>query len=171
MWGLLHEVIFLLNAGFLQFCEKMACLFVMVQLLLLLRMNVTRAVAVNQDSITALTSFMSQKHAMSSVIFGCWKKAGKIQYWIFETNTSACPSSRLWLLSFSTSQYITALKWIQFTTFNPVSLKSNLMISSHLYLLFQVVPFLQVFKPKSFWGNVGYVPKVQKYNVMFPQYL
>jgi hypothetical protein len=73
----------------------MACLLVMVQLLLLLHVDVTHAVAVNQDSITALTSYMMQTHAKSSVIFGCWKKAGKIQYCVLEMNTTAYPSSRM----------------------------------------------------------------------------
>lgn len=120
----------------------------MVQLLLLLHVDVTHAVAVNQDSITALTSYMIQTHAKSSVIFGCWKKAGKIQYCVSETNTTAYPSSRMWLLSFSLSQCVTRLKWIQFTSFNPISLNPILILSSPLFLLFQVVPLPQVFKPK-----------------------
>jgi hypothetical protein len=71
----------------MQFCaKKMACLFVMVRLLLLMHVNVAHAVTVNQDTITALTSFVIQNHAMSSVIFGCWKKAGMLQYCVFETN-------------------------------------------------------------------------------------
>jgi hypothetical protein len=58
----------------------MACLLIMVQLLLLLHVDVTCAVTINQDGITALTSYMIQTHAKSSVIYGCWKKAGKIQF-------------------------------------------------------------------------------------------
>jgi hypothetical protein len=82
----------------MQYCEKMACLLIMVQLLFLLHVDVTHTVPINQDSISALTSFMIQTHAKSSVIFGCWKKAGKIQYCVSETNATAYASSRMWLL-------------------------------------------------------------------------
>jgi len=119
----------------------------MVQLLLLLHVDVTLAVTINQDSITALTSYMIQTHAKSSVIFGCWKKAGKIQCRVSETNTTAYPSSRMWLLS-SPSQCVTRVKWIQFTSFNPISLNPVLILLSPLCLLFQAVPLPQVFKPK-----------------------
>jgi hypothetical protein len=84
----------------------MACLLIMVQILLLLHADVTRAVTINQDSIAALTSYMIQTRVKSSVIFGCWKKAGKIQYCVSETNTTACPSSRMRLLSFSLSRCV-----------------------------------------------------------------
>ena len=147
----LHEVIFFsfeCRFPLMQFCERMACVPIMVQLLLLLHVAVTHAVTVNQDSITALTSFMIQNHAKSSVIFGCWKKAGKIQYRKFDTNTTACPSLRMWLLSFSLSECVTRVKWIQFTSFNPISLNPILILSSALCLLFQMVLLPQIFKPK-----------------------
>ena len=132
----------------MKFCEKMACLPIMVYLLLLLDVDVTHAVTINQDSITALTSYVIQTHAKSSVIFGCWKKAGKIQYRVSEMNTTACPPSRMWLLSFLLSRCVTRVKWIQFAYFNPISLNPILILSSPLCLLFQVVPLPQVFKPK-----------------------
>jgi uncharacterized membrane protein (Fun14 family) len=90
----------------MQFCKKMACLLIVVQLLLLLHVDVIHAVTINQDRITALTSYMIQTYAKSSVIFGCWKKAGKIQYRVSEMNTTACPSSRMWLLAFLLSQCV-----------------------------------------------------------------
>jgi len=93
----------------MQFSEKMACLLIMVQLLLLLHVDMTNAVTINQDSIIALTSYMIQTHAKSSVIFGCWKKAGKIRYHVLETSTTACPS-RMWVLSSSLSQCVTRVK-------------------------------------------------------------
>ena len=83
----------------------MACLLIMVQILLLLHVDVTRAVTINRDSIAALTSYVIQTRVKSSVIFGCWKKAGKIQYRVSETNTTACPP-RMRLLSFSLSQCV-----------------------------------------------------------------
>jgi len=147
---LLNEMIYIFfecRFHLMQFSEKMACLLIMVQLLLLLHVDVTHAVTINQDSITALTSYMIQTHAKSSLVFGCWKKAGKIRYHVLETNTTACLSSRMWLLSFSLSQCITRVKWIQFTSFNSIYLNPIVILSSHLCLLFQVVPLPQVFKP------------------------
>jgi hypothetical protein len=84
----------------------MACLLIMVQLLLLLHVDVTRAVTINQDSIAALTSYVIQTRVTSSVIFGCWKKAGKIEYRVSETNTTACSSSRMRLHFFLLSQCV-----------------------------------------------------------------
>lgn len=145
----------------MQFSEKMTCLLTMVQLLLLLHVDMTHAVTINQDSMTALTSYMIQTHAKSSVIFGCWKKAGKIQYYVLERNTTACPSSRMLLLFFSLSQCVTRVKWIQFTSFNPISLNPILILSSPLCLLFQVVPLPQVFKPNLYMHMSSLPGKLQ----------
>jgi hypothetical protein len=63
----------------MQFCAATRHLCIIVQLVLVFHLNRSHAAAIS-DSIAAITSFMIQNHALSSVVFTCWKKAGKILY-------------------------------------------------------------------------------------------
>jgi hypothetical protein len=63
----------------MQFCVATRHLYIIVQLVLVFHLNRSHAAAVN-DSIATITSYMIQNRAPSSVVFTCWKKAGKILY-------------------------------------------------------------------------------------------